>query len=71
MMFKEATQEIIEYRGGKLRVPGLQPWQYTYYVAPEVRDDALAQGYIDAEGNVTSKFREEYDLMFDAIGKMV
>lgn len=68
--FKKAMQHIVDYRGGKLRVPNLEPWQNTYYVSQGEWDNALAEGYIDSDGNVTPKFREEYDMMFDKIGKI-
>jgi hypothetical protein len=69
-MFKEAMQAIIDHRGGKLRVPGLETWGYTFYITVDVWEDALTNGYTDADGNVTSKFREEYVDMFDRIGKI-
>lgn len=68
MTIVEAMQQIVEYRGGKKRVPGLEPWQYTYYVPQDTWDNALACGYIDETGTVTDKFREEYNGMFDRIG---
>ena len=70
-LFKSAMQEIVDYRGGKVRVPGLEPYQYTYYVHQEAWNDALDSGYIDEECEVTQKFRDEYGLMFDRIGKIV
>ncbi len=69
-MFKEYMQDIITHRSGKLRVPDLQPYQYTFWIDKEAWNEAWDNGYIDSEGNVTSKFREEYDMMFDKIGKM-
>lgn len=62
-------QHIIDYRGGKLRVPGLES-PVCYYVDLVTWDDALVQRYIDNNGSVTSKFREEYGDMFDTIGKI-
>lgn len=68
--FRGAMQHIIDCRGGKLRVPGLEP-PVIYYVAVDVWQDALATGYITEDGAVTGKFIAEYGDMFDKIGKIL
>ena len=66
--FQTYMQEIVDRRGGKLRVPGLEPDQYTFWVADSAWKEALDCGYIGKDGAVTGKFRKEYDQMFDRIG---
>ncbi len=43
--------------------------QDTFYVLDEIWDDALDKGYIDSSGNVTSKFKEEFNVSFTRISK--
>lgn len=68
--FNKSIDEIIEFRGGKKRVPGV-PEPVTFYVDKESYADAFDNGYIQENGIVTDKFVEEYLDMFDVIGKIV
>ena len=69
MGFIDSIRGVVEYRGGKKRVPGVP--DPTLYVDEESYLEAVAGGYCRAEdGVVTDKFRSEYADMFDRIGKI-
>lgn len=66
MSFIQEMDRVVEYRGGKKRVPGLV--EPTFYVDQEAYNDAILGGYITEDGVVTEKFRAAYADMFDRIG---
>ncbi len=58
----EMRDVVLERQRKNLPIP-----QDTFYVLDEIWDDALNKGYIDSNGNVTDKFKEEFDVPFNKI----